>query len=350
MASLRQIRANQLNALKSTGPTTAEGKAVARRNALKHGLAGTGIVLPEDEAEAVNRALGPVAILAQARRRLFRLGGRADRRAGDPPGALRAPRAGPAGIRAARAGRDWDLERQLAAESLGEVLPKSPARVALELRRTAAGRAWLRSAGRGWGRSSTPAGPGTRPSGRWRWTCSARPPRCDRARPAPTPSRRPSAPWSPPSWPALQAIDPDAGRGRRRADGRRAGLRPGRPELALVRRYGRSLTRQIDEFRKQVRSAVRPYAPAASEPRQATRPPAPQPVAEARSPAAEARIRRGSGGDPGRDRRPPRPDDPRTAPIGSRPARRHAPRRPLPPPNRKARRAAGVGTRDRRRA
>ncbi|MFO0906970.1 MAG: hypothetical protein U0794_01170 [Isosphaeraceae bacterium] len=44
MATQRQIRANQLNAQKSTGPKTEEGKAASCQNALKHGLAGDGPV------------------------------------------------------------------------------------------------------------------------------------------------------------------------------------------------------------------------------------------------------------------------------------------------------------------
>ncbi len=39
MTSPRQIEANRLNALKSTGPTSANGKHVSRRNALRHGFA-----------------------------------------------------------------------------------------------------------------------------------------------------------------------------------------------------------------------------------------------------------------------------------------------------------------------
>jgi hypothetical protein len=38
MTSVKQIEANRLNALKSTGPRTAEGKQQSRQNALCHGL------------------------------------------------------------------------------------------------------------------------------------------------------------------------------------------------------------------------------------------------------------------------------------------------------------------------
>ncbi|HJZ54027.1 MAG TPA: hypothetical protein VKE74_03685, partial [Gemmataceae bacterium] len=47
MTTPRQIEANRLNALKSTGPKTALGKAKAARNALRHGLFALPAVIPE---------------------------------------------------------------------------------------------------------------------------------------------------------------------------------------------------------------------------------------------------------------------------------------------------------------
>jgi hypothetical protein len=54
-ASEAQIRANQANSKLSTGPRTTEGKEISRANALKHGLTGAGIVLPEADAAEVER-------------------------------------------------------------------------------------------------------------------------------------------------------------------------------------------------------------------------------------------------------------------------------------------------------
>jgi hypothetical protein len=50
-----RVKANQQNALKSTGPKTPEGKEHSRANAYKHGLTGSGTVLPEREAIEVER-------------------------------------------------------------------------------------------------------------------------------------------------------------------------------------------------------------------------------------------------------------------------------------------------------
>ncbi len=50
-----RVRANQQNSLKSTGPKTAEGKAVSRANGLKHGLTGSGVVMPDEDRNQVDQ-------------------------------------------------------------------------------------------------------------------------------------------------------------------------------------------------------------------------------------------------------------------------------------------------------
>jgi hypothetical protein len=52
MASPAQILANRENAQRSTGPKTQEGKQAAGRNAIRHGLTGTQIVMPGEDASA----------------------------------------------------------------------------------------------------------------------------------------------------------------------------------------------------------------------------------------------------------------------------------------------------------
>ena len=52
MATDKQISANRLNALKSTGPKTPEGRAAVRLNGVKHGLFAETLVLPgESESD-----------------------------------------------------------------------------------------------------------------------------------------------------------------------------------------------------------------------------------------------------------------------------------------------------------
>src|SRR6266571_3719245 len=55
MSNIRQIEANRLNALKSTGPNTPEGKAAVRMNALRHGLRAGAVVLPSENPEEFQR-------------------------------------------------------------------------------------------------------------------------------------------------------------------------------------------------------------------------------------------------------------------------------------------------------
>ena len=51
MTSLKQIEANRRNAQKSTGPTSAEGKQRASRNALRHGLTAETVIGPLEDVE-----------------------------------------------------------------------------------------------------------------------------------------------------------------------------------------------------------------------------------------------------------------------------------------------------------
>ena len=51
MSSLKQVEANRRNALKSTGPTTPEGKERSRRNALRHGLTAETVIAALEGSE-----------------------------------------------------------------------------------------------------------------------------------------------------------------------------------------------------------------------------------------------------------------------------------------------------------
>jgi hypothetical protein len=51
MATANQIKANQQNALRSTGPKTSVGKMITSRNATKHGFYSTSVLLPDEDLD-----------------------------------------------------------------------------------------------------------------------------------------------------------------------------------------------------------------------------------------------------------------------------------------------------------
>jgi hypothetical protein len=144
MTTLRQIEANRKNSLLSTGPRTEEGKEQSRRNALKHGLTGEGVVLAEDVEEAIQeryeqwaKEFTPatpyqrflVEQIALNSVRLSQCSGQEIYERGQL---------------SLRASICWDDDRRLLAEQLGQNLSKRPALVARQLERTPQGCDWLR--------------------------------------------------------------------------------------------------------------------------------------------------------------------------------------------------------------
>src|SRR5438270_1061115 len=143
MATERQIQANRANALKSTGPVTEEGKVTSRRNAVKHGLSGQGIVLPAEEEQAVALRLAEWSAeyitstpeQDWALRDMVRESIRMDRCEAEDR--LLRTRS------AERAEQSWDVDRRVAAEELGSRLHSKPWLIARQLEVPPPGVNWL---------------------------------------------------------------------------------------------------------------------------------------------------------------------------------------------------------------
>ena len=133
-ATPAQIAASRANGLKSKGPTTAEGKAISRRNALKHGMAGEGVVLPEEDAAEVARRSS--AMLDEMRpasemgrylvRRVARLTVRVDRCSSQELDAI--------AYRARHAEAEFDEARIAEVDSIIPMLAREPATMTRKLR------------------------------------------------------------------------------------------------------------------------------------------------------------------------------------------------------------------------
>ncbi|WZO96875.1 hypothetical protein EP7_003880 [Isosphaeraceae bacterium EP7] len=156
--SQRRIDANRRNAQKSTGPKTEEGKARSRRNSLIHGLAGNGVVVPENEAQAV-RERGEQLVSSLRPMNAFEMGlvetiavegVRIDR--------CRIEERLVRDVRARRAGACWLDERKAEAAKLGRTLAGMPDEVAPRLAMSAAGCDWLMMRWRALGKVLAKAG------------------------------------------------------------------------------------------------------------------------------------------------------------------------------------------------
>jgi hypothetical protein len=143
MTTLRQIEANQRNSLKSSGPKSIEGKERSRQNAVKHGLSGAGIALPEDEQALIEQRkiewredFCPIDSREEwLFDQLVTASVQLDR-------CQREERAMQSAL-AARASTCWDDDRRLAAEVLAGGLAKKPSLVSRQLRQTPQGCDWL---------------------------------------------------------------------------------------------------------------------------------------------------------------------------------------------------------------
>ena len=127
-----RVAANRSNALKSTGPRTAEGKARSRANSHKHGMTGEGIARAEPGASEIEASLAEVTTPMLARR-VAVLADRLERLAEHDEVAT-ARR-----VREARAADDGGEGRHRELDELVASLAEEPAAAVRRLRRSAAG-------------------------------------------------------------------------------------------------------------------------------------------------------------------------------------------------------------------
>ena len=146
MSNDTQTEANRANSLLSTGPLSVEGKSHSRRNALKSGLSGRGLILPENEAK-----------LAESRKRSFATSFHLDKPDGFSEVLLTQIAVESVRIErcqqeeqlireqsSAEAGTLWQIERKIAACELGKTIHEDPEIVRLKLEMTYYGNEWLK--------------------------------------------------------------------------------------------------------------------------------------------------------------------------------------------------------------
>ena len=134
---------NRANALRSTGPKTAEGKDASRRNALKHGMCARTLVLPDEEQDAIDRRVAEYTPCLRPADAFETLAGRGDRRQRRAREAL--PGARGDHPHAAGTARDPLLGRgpRAAGRRMGARLPKAPESPPGGFARSKQGCTWL---------------------------------------------------------------------------------------------------------------------------------------------------------------------------------------------------------------
>lgn len=145
MATQAQMDANQRNAARSTGPKTDEGKAQSRGNAIKHGMTSRTVLPADVEATQEQRYVDwlPSFTIADPQQEFhLRQIVAASLQIEQCQSNERLRRIELAVI-ASDSGPQWDRDRQVEAARMGKTLKRDPQLVALQLRLTPAGRAWL---------------------------------------------------------------------------------------------------------------------------------------------------------------------------------------------------------------
>jgi hypothetical protein len=141
MISNARIEANRVNALKSTGPKTVEGKAASRLNAVKHGLSSQGYVLDDDFVERRTEEWGRTFHPSSPReewvvQQMARASVRID--------LCQVQEFAQRGRFRTRAAVCWEQDRQLVVEDLAARLARDPSRVVRKLLQSSQGTDWLR--------------------------------------------------------------------------------------------------------------------------------------------------------------------------------------------------------------
>ena len=145
----KQAAANKLNAQKSTGPTSPEGKAASRANARKHGMTSEVVVLPTEDIDAFAAEerlwideLSPDGGLAErVARRAFRAFVRLERCDRNDDHELL--------MRTLNANENWDIRRAAYVADAIRRIDCEPSVAVAILRSTAEGCRWMRDAWQG---------------------------------------------------------------------------------------------------------------------------------------------------------------------------------------------------------